>query len=130
MLMETHPTFRLRTHRGNDIMSAMSEITPPPNSAQPLIAVFSTNNETEAHIVAARLRSFDVPAIVQREAAASAIGISVGKLGECHVLVRQPDYQQALALLDDVDQPADELPEDSTYIRYFVDENEAHGEED
>jgi len=111
-------------------MSTMSEITPQSNSGSPLIAVFSTNNETEAHIVAARLRSFDVPAIVQREAAASAIGISIGKLGECHVLVRHPDYEHALAILEDTAQPNQELPGDSSPIQYFLDDNEDEAEDD
>ncbi len=63
------------------------------------IAVYITHNEQEAHIIAGKLGTYDIPAMIHQEAGASAIGITLGDLGEIKILVSPADYDRALELL-------------------------------
>lgn len=63
------------------------------------IAVCVTHNPPEAHIIVGKLRTFDIPAMIHQEAGASAIGITLGNLGEIKILVSPADYERALELL-------------------------------
>jgi hypothetical protein len=56
-------------------------------------------NEAEAYIIVGRLAQDDIKAWVQQEPAGSAIGITVGALGEVNVMVSAEDYERAKALL-------------------------------
>ena len=69
-----------------------------PNGPQ-WIAVYTTHNLPEAHIVIGRLRAHNVPAMIHQEAGATALGITLGNLGEIKVLVSPEDYEEAAALL-------------------------------
>lgn len=69
------------------------------------MVVAKTFGVTEASIIAGRLHSLGIPAIVQREAASSVFGLSVGPLGEARVLVPEEYYELAVATLE---------PDDST----------------
>ncbi len=71
----------------------------------PWMVVYVTNNPQEAHIVAGRLEHEGIKTIVHQEAGASAIGISVGLLGEVKVLVSAADYDAALDILYPEDMP-------------------------
>ena len=71
------------------------------------IAVQITHNLPEAHIIVGKLRTFDIPAMIHQEAGATAIGITLGNLGEIKILVSPADYDRALALL---------LPEDTEQL--------------
>jgi hypothetical protein len=64
------------------------------------MVVAKTFGVTEASIIAGRLQSLNIPAIVQREAAGSALGLSYGPLGEARVLVPEEYYDLAIATLD------------------------------
>lgn len=79
-----------------------------------LMVVYVTYNLAEAHIVAGRLQSEGIGALVHQEPAGSAIGITFGPLGEIKVLVEAPDYDAALALLED--DAYDTLPADTDQI--------------
>jgi len=63
------------------------------------IAIYITHNLPEAHIIVGKLRSFDIPAMIHQEAGASAIGITLGNLGEIKILVSPADYDRAAELL-------------------------------
>lgn len=63
------------------------------------IAIYLTHNLPEAHIIVGKLRTFDIPAMIHQEAGASAIGITLGNLGEIKILVSPADYDRALELL-------------------------------
>ncbi len=63
------------------------------------IAVCVTHNLPEAHIIAGKLRTYDIPTMIHQEAGASAIGITLGDLGEIKILVSPADYDRALELL-------------------------------
>ena len=63
------------------------------------IAVYITHNVPEAHIIVGRLRASDIPAMIHQEAGASAIGLTLGNLGEVKILVSPADYEGAAALL-------------------------------
>ena len=63
------------------------------------IAVYITHNAPEAHIILGKLRVHDIPAMIHQEAGATAIGITLGNLGEIKILVSPADYERATALL-------------------------------
>ena len=63
------------------------------------IVIYITHNLPEAHIIVGKLQSFDVPAMIHQEAGASAIGITLGNLGEIKILVSPADYDRAIELL-------------------------------
>lgn len=64
--------------------------------------VYVTNSDFDARVVAGLLETAGIPVIVQQEPAGSALGITVGLLGEVKVVVRPEDYERALDILDDV----------------------------
>lgn len=61
--------------------------------------VYTTHNLGEAHIIAGRLESEGIRAILDHLAGRNAIGISIGIWGEVRVLVHPDDYDQAQAIL-------------------------------
>lgn len=63
------------------------------------IAVFITHNLPEAHIVLGKLEANSVPAIIHQEAGASALGITLGNLGEIKILVSPSDVDRAASLI-------------------------------
>lgn len=73
-------------------------ITSPPDAEW--MVVYVTYDFHEAHIIAGRLQSEDIAAMVHQQAGANAIGIHVGRLGEIRVLVHPQDYDVALSILD------------------------------
>jgi hypothetical protein len=93
------------------------------------MVVLVTNNPMEAHVVAGRLDSEGVPAWVHQEPYGSAMGLTVGKLGEVRVLVKYEDYDRAVDILDSGDY--DELPEDvdQTVFGDELDEDYDEGED-
>lgn len=87
------------------------------------MVVYTTFNSPEAHIVAGRLESEGIPALVHQAPGASAIGIHIGSLGEVTVLVREDDYWKALAILEP-DSPPLPPSSDDDIIYMEVDEEE------
>jgi hypothetical protein len=69
------------------------------------MVVYTAYHSPEAHIVAGRLKSEGIPALVHQAPGANAIGIHIGSLGEVTVLVREEDYWRALEILEP-DSPA------------------------
>ena len=63
------------------------------------IAACVTHNLQEAHILLGKLRAHDIPALIHQEAGATALGITLGNLGEIKLLVDPADYDQAVSLL-------------------------------
>lgn len=84
------------------------------------MVVYVTHNITEGHIVAGRLQSEGIMAILDHMAGMNAVGITIGSFGEVRVLVHPQNYEAALAILD-VDEPG-ELPESTGYIVYDDDQ--------
>lgn len=76
------------------------------------MVAYVTHNLSEAHIVAGRLKHEGIPAIVNHMAGRSAIGITIGAMGEVRVLVHPQDYDMAQDIL--FPEGPDELP-DSTH---------------
>jgi hypothetical protein len=91
------------------------------------MVVAKTFGVTEASIIAGRLHSLGIPAVVQREAAGATLGLSFGPLGEARVLVPEEFYDLAIATLepdesipwlndgDGEDESADEADDDERY---------------
>lgn len=88
-----------------------------------LMVVYTTFNLPEAHIVAGRLQSEGIGALVHQEPAGSAIGITFGPLGEIRVLVEAHHYDAALAILEGDD--PDLLPSDTDQIVFDDDSQDA-----
>ena len=63
------------------------------------MAVLVTHNLPEAHIVAGKLRANELDCLVHQEPGASALGITLGNLGEIKVLVAPADFERAEAIL-------------------------------
>lgn len=78
------------------------------------MVAYVTYNFHEAHIIAGRLQSEDVAAMVYQQAGANAMGIHIGSLGEIRVLVHPQDYDLALNIL--YPEESDALPDDVDQI--------------
>jgi hypothetical protein len=79
--------------------------------------VYETPVETEAHIIAGRLKVEGIQAMVYRQPGAAALGITIGRLGSITVLVRPPDYERALMILEPDE--LEELPDTTDDITYI-----------
>lgn len=98
-------------------MSQNTSQTKPPE----WMIIFSTYDLMEANIIAGRLHVEGIRALVLPQAGASAFGLTVGRLGEVNVLVSEPDYPRALAILEADDQDA--LPDGDEQGSLYYDEN-------
>ncbi|MBL8132786.1 MAG: DUF2007 domain-containing protein [Anaerolineae bacterium] len=87
-----------------------------------LMVVYSTTNPGEAHIVAGRLESEDIPAAISQEPAGTALGIHIGILGAIRVLVRAEDYERAKVILDEPPEPLS-LTEDADQVIFEGDQD-------
>lgn len=99
---------------------------PQSHSSGKLAVVYTTRILEEAHIIIGRLHSEDIPAMIQRESAAGAIGITFGHFGLIEVLVNEADYAEAMALLH-ADEPAS-LPVDRADV--YLDSDTLPDDED
>ena len=89
------------------------------------IAVYITHNLQEAHIIAGKLQANEVPAIVHQEAGATALGITLGNLGEIKVLVSPADYEMAESLLVEASDAQFEANNDKIQLIWREDEDGA-----
>lgn len=97
------------------------------------VAVYVTHNLPEAHIVLGKLKAHDLPAMLHQEAGATALGITLGNLGEVKILVAPSDYERALALLFAEDRERIEASNDKIQLiwrddgdgaEYYLDDDE------
>ena len=97
------------------------------------IAVYITHNLQEAHIVFGKLQANDVPAMIHQEAGATALGITLGNLGEIKILVAPADFNRAGALLypdvnDEIEANNDNIHlswlDDGDGVEYYLDDDE------
>ncbi|MDZ4765165.1 MAG: DUF2007 domain-containing protein [Chloroflexota bacterium] len=65
--------------------------------------VYTAYSQAEAQIVIGRLASENIRSWMQFESAGQAIGITVGVLGNVHVLVNPEDADRAIRILDNED---------------------------
>ena len=79
--------------------------------------VYSTNDESDAHIIAGRLEVEGIKSFIQREALGGIIGITYGALGNVNVVVNPADYDRALAIIEPDELYA--LSDDNEEIVYF-----------
>jgi hypothetical protein len=85
------------------------------------MVVATTYGMTEASIIAGRLHSLGIPAVIHREAVSTALALVVGPLGEARVLVPEAYYDLAMATLE----PDDSLP----WLGDGDEEDESDGDE-
>lgn len=97
------------------------------------MAVYITHNLPEAHIVIGKLRAHNLPAMIHQEAGATALGITLGNLGEIKILVSPEDYDRAAALLfsdsaDQIEANNDKIQliwhDDGDGAEYYVDDDD------
>lgn len=81
------------------------------------ITIHISHNLQEAHIIAGKLRAFDIPSMVHTVPGASAIGITYGNLGEIKVLIHPDDYDRAQQILSP--DSANQLEENTDKVQYF-----------
>lgn len=87
------------------------------------VVVYITHNLTEAHIVSGRLEHEGIPNMVNVQPGASAMGITIGSMGEIKVLVKPEDYERSVLILQQPE--ADELPQQTDrYIHGLDDDQE------
>jgi hypothetical protein len=79
--------------------------------------VYTTHDQTDAHIVAGRLEVEGIKSFIQREALGEIFGITYGALGNVNVVVNPADYERALAILEPDELYA--LSDDNDEIVYF-----------
>lgn len=71
------------------------------SESQSWLVVFTTYNPAEAHVIAGRLESEGFHPWVHQEPGGSALGITVGILGEIRVLVAESEFEAAQRSLND-----------------------------
>lgn len=85
------------------------------------IAIITTSIP-EATMIAERLRSLGIPAMMHHEAGASAFALSVGSYGQARVLVPESFFNRAAGLLESdpalLDEPEDEDDGSDEYYDY------------
>lgn len=89
---------------------------------QPIQSVYVANGQIEANIIKGMLEAAGIPAEISQEGAGEIYGITIGLMGEVHVLVAADRAAEAAALLSTMEQeapaeaetPADAPPAEET----------------
>ena len=74
--------------------------------------VASANGLAQAAIIQGRLEAEGIPARIHQEPAGVAIGLTIGTLGQAHVLVPEPRAAEALRILEELDRDPEEGEDD------------------
>lgn len=102
------------------------------------ISVYITHDLQEAHIIAGKLRTYDIDSMIHTVPGASAIGITIGNLGEINILIHPSDYDRAHDILfpEDVNQlegNTDKVQyiwqDDGDGEEYYIDDDEEDDDE-
>lgn len=64
------------------------------------IVIATTSGVTEAAMIAERLKSLGIPAIVQNEPIGAVLGLSIGRFGEAKVAVPESFFDRAIDVLE------------------------------
>ena len=81
-------------------VTGAAETTPGEDEA-PRWVVIAIVSAIEAEVMRSKLESEGIPCLLQREAAGSVFGITIGPLGEVRVLVPEPLADRAFDLLNE-----------------------------
>jgi hypothetical protein len=90
------------------------------------VSIYITHNLQEAHIVAGRLGAHDILSMIHTVPGASAIGITIGNLGEINILIHPYDYDKASDILFPED--ANQLEDNTDKVQYIW-QDDGDGEE-
>lgn len=77
--------------------------------------VYSTQGKLSAEIVRLLLESFEIPSVLSQESVGATYGLTVGDLGEVDILVPASRVEEAVAILQDMEEgklDADDSPAD------------------
>ncbi len=66
-----------------------------------IVVVESISDSLEAEILRSLLESFGIQVWLSREAASTAVGLTVGPLAQVDLLVRKAQEEQAIKILED-----------------------------
>jgi hypothetical protein len=94
----------------------------PHKSKSEWMITYVTHNVTDAHIVAGRLRSEGIAAMVDHMVGRGAFGITIGNMGEVRVLVHPDNYERSQLIL--YPDELDELPDQTGDIIYRWEDND------
>ncbi|MEO1669010.1 MAG: DUF2007 domain-containing protein [Chloroflexota bacterium] len=88
------------------------------------MVVYITHNHNEAYVISGRLEHEGIPNMVHVQPGASAMGITIGMMGEIKVLVAPPHYDAAMDILfpEDEDDPLPPLESSTDYIQEVDDD--------
>ena len=86
------------------------------------MVVYTTNDLTDAHIVAGRLQVEGIKTFIHRSTFGSVYGITYGTAGETSVVVNPEDYERALAILEPDEVYS--LSDDNEEIIYYSDQDD------
>lgn len=82
------------------------ENEPMMNAPQPTwIIVMTTNNPVEAQVVAGLLETEGIRTLIQNETLGGLYGLTVGTLANVRLLVDEADYERALTLIEEDEEP-------------------------
>lgn len=97
------------------------------------ISIYITHDLQEAQIIAGKLRTYDIDSMIHTVPGASAIGITIGNLGEINVLIHPDIYDEAYDILypenmnrleDNTDKVQYIWQDDGDGEEYFIDEED------
>lgn len=103
-------------------MTNNNNLSNQPNNKNEWMVAYITHNMGEAQIVAGRLQHEGIPAILDHMAGLSAIGITMGRMGEIRILVHPQHYELSQHILFDEDDD-NALPEGDEDVIYYDDWN-------
>jgi hypothetical protein len=97
------------------------------------ITIFITHDLQEAYIIAGRLKADNIPSMINTVPGASALGITIGSLGEIKILIHSDDYDKAYDILfpdtsnqleDNTDKVQYIWHDDGDGDEYYIDEEQ------
>lgn len=88
------------------------------------MSVYITHNNSEAYIIAGRLKHEGIPCMVHAPIGSSAMGINIGSLGRFQILVHPENYDLALDILEGELSDLDELPDSTSDITFRFNDEE------
>lgn len=100
----------------------MNKNLSPQNTQPDWMIVFVTHDIPEAYVISGRLDHEGIPCFVHTQPGASAMGITIGSMGEVKVLVKPEHYDRALDIL--YSDELDELPDQTDDYNYEWDDDE------
>lgn len=99
-----------------------------PDKRPKWMIVHITHDINVAHIISGRLKHEGIENVLDHMAGRSAIGITIGSMGEIRILVHEKDYDLALDILDP--EEPEVLSEDNDQTIFGLDDDDTEDDHD